>query len=276
MSVLIGSASLSSMLNTCRNGITSVRNTINGLARDLIEEISSIIIPAIIVSECTTDLISNKFLREALGLGAGAVSYYLFKRFIKPAVIEREVESAIANSKTNPKSALMIHTTQDHNGAFSSTHAVSRVFRDCAKRHSIDRIRGMTYQERLKVQGKKYDVIAIMAHGQSKVINMDGEFFGFTGSSLKKIGFLSCRLKEGGKIILCSCSTGQGDDNVAKAISEGIPHATVYAPSKDVYAAVGEEFDEDMTPTFNDGILFKGNDMTRVYKSGRLIYTQTI
>lgn len=276
MSVLIGSESLSGLLNTCRNGITYVRNNFDGLARDIIEEISSIIIPAILVNECTTDLMPNGFIRGVLSLGAGSVSYYLFKRFIKPAMIEREVESVVANSKANPKSALMIHTTQDHNGAFSSTHTVSRVFRDCAKRHSIDRIRGMTYQERLKVQGKKYDVIAIMAHGQSKVINMDGEFFGFTGSSLKKIGFLSCRLKEGGKIILCSCSTGEGDNNVAKAISEGIPHATVYAPSKDVYASVGEEFDEDMTPTFNDGRLFKGNDTTRVYKNGRLIDTQTI
>ena len=275
MSVLIGSKSLSGLLNTCGNGISYVKNNVHSLVRDIIDEVSSIIIPAIFVAECTTDLISNKILRGALSLGAGACSYYLFKRFIKPAMIEREVESAVANSKGNLKSALMIHTTQDHNGAFSSTHTVSRVFRDCAKRHSIDRIRGMTYEERLKVQGKKYDVIAIMAHGQSKVINMDGEFFGFTGSSLKKIGFLSCRLKEGGKIILCSCSTGNGDENVAKAISAAIPHATVYAPSKDVYAAVGEEFDEDMTPKFNDGRLFKGNDITHVYKNGHLILRST-
>lgn len=271
MSGLIGSLSLGGVPNVCRDGISYVRNSVSGLARDVIEGVLSITIPAIFVSECTTDLIPNRVISGALSLGAGALSCYLFNRFIKPTVIEREVESAVANSKANSKSALIIHTTQDHNGAFSSTHVVTRVYRDCAKRHSIDRIRGMTYQERLKVQGKKYDVIAIMAHGQSKVINMDGEFFGFSGNSLKKIGFLSCRLKEGGKIILCSCSTAKGDDNVAKAISAAIPHATVYAPSEDVYAAVGEEFDEDMTPRFNDGRLFKGNDTTRVYKNGNLV-----
>lgn len=208
-------------------------------------------------------------------IGCAGAGCYLYHKFLKAPAIEREIESIVADSKDDAKpTSLFVHTKKDHNGACSYFHDITEVYRTCAKSFSIDRIHGLVYKETLKVRNKKYDVALLLAHGSPFSIVMDGSgfFFGLHAGRAKQTSFLSNRLKEGGKLILSACNTAQGEDNLAKGLSEKIPHAIVYGST----AAVSEsnvEYAPDMTPTFKDGILCQRNS-TRAYKSGVLIRSQ--
>ncbi len=252
-----------------RGSVNYLKNFVDHTCVDQIELLGSVLIPFALVSVC----FSNLMWQVAGGLGCGVLNSYLYHRFIKQPQIEREIEEIVEKSKGKDKSALMIHTTTDHNRAFSSFHTVARVYDACSQNHSMDRIRGATYQEKVKVKDTKYDVIVLMAHGDSRSIKIDEGMSGTvtldTVCQHKAVTFLSSRLKKGGALILSSCETGKGDENVARAISKRIPHATVFA-SSDKISPRGEEFDEDMIPKFNGGSFCKRRGTTRVYQAGEL------
>jgi hypothetical protein len=215
---------------------------------------------------------TNVACRILWSLGCGILGMELHERFIKKGQVERAIQEVVETSKGRRKSALMIHSTKDHNGAFSKFHCITQVYKNCARKHEIDRIRGLTREERRKVSGREYDVVALFAHGYPQGIAMDDKYLVLGGASSKrKMDFLSRRVKEGGKIILAACSTGQGDDNIAKAISLAAPHATVYASSDFIYLGIGEKFDKNMTPAFNNGSFCFRKDTTRTYRNGELI-----
>ncbi len=259
-----------SIQSTYQKWTNHAKQHISPTSLDVIETALSLIAPAALGYFG----LSNQILRIAGSLGCGIAGSYLFHKFLKSPAIEREVETIVSGSRDSTKpSALFIHTKNDHNGVFNCTHSIPNTYQKFALHFSIDRIRGFSYEERIKSQGKTYDTIAILAHGHPLSISMDGEgvFFSFHEYSAKKLNFLASRLKEGGRIILDSCSTAQGENNIAQRISETIPHATVYGSSKQVYAVVGIEYAPDLTPAFNDGCLRKGRDTTRIYKAGKQI-----
>lgn len=262
-------------INSCvslyRRGVDFAKKHVKAQTLDAIEIAASIAIPAALGAILSSGLLTNEFLLGAWILGCGISSKYTFERYLKIPQIEREIEEIVVRSQNKTKSALFVHSKQDHNGALSATHAITQVYQDCARHYSIDRIRGMDYEERLKVRDRKYDVVILIAHGQPNAVDMDGDFFSLNAGSSKKLGFLSCRIKNGGKIILSACRTGRGDENFAKAFSSYAPHATVYASSENIYVGVGQEFDPEMTPTFNDGIWCRGKNSTRVYQKGELV-----
>lgn len=221
-------------------------------------------------------VLSNPILSAVSLVGCAVAGCYLFHKFLKGPAIEREIESIVKGSKDDTKpTSLFIHTKNDFNGACTDCHAVVEPYRTGAQGFSLDRIRGLDYEERIKVQGKKYDIILLSAHASPFSISMDGDglFFGFHAGRKKQIDFLASRVKVGGKIILDCCSTAQGDDNIAQSISKSIPDATVYGSSTSVHALFGSQYAPDMTPTFKGGIFCQRNT-TRAYKNGASIPLQ--
>lgn len=242
---------------------------ISPFSLELAETAFSVMVPGALAAECA----SNPIFKAAAAIGFGVLGHHLHYKYLKIPAIEQNIKRIVEGSKAEDKpTALFIHTKNDHNGAFTCMHSTADVYRTCAKEFSIDRIRGFSYEEKMKVQGKKYDIIVILAHGHPASISMDGEgfFFGLHKHSSKSLNFLANRLKEGGKIILDSCSTAAGDENIAKCISERVPHATVFGSSAVVYGNVGVEFAPSMTPRFNDGRFWKGKDTTCIYQAGSI------
>lgn len=259
-----------------QNFVNYAKRHISASKLDLIEFVTSRVASGVLGYLGSSLVSSNPILNSVYSVGCMAAGCYLFHKFLKGPAIEREIESIVANSKDDTKpTSLFIHTKQDHNGACSWFHDITEVYRTCAKSFSIDRIRGLAYEETRKVKGKKYDVAHLSAHGNPFAIAMDGGgfFFELHAGRTKQIDFLSERVKEGGKLILCACNTAQGENNLAKGLSEKIPHANVYGST----AAVSEsnvEYAPDMTPTFKDGIFCQKNT-TRAYKEGVLILSQS-
>jgi len=262
---------INSSISLYRRGVQFAKTHVKAKTLDAIEIAATLVIPVALGTVLSSGVLTNEFFLGAWGLGWGLGCKYAFERYLKIPEIEREIEEIVKRSQNKAKSALFIHSKQDHNGALSASHAVTQVYQDCARNYSIDRIRGMNYEERSKVRDRKYDVVILIAHGQPNAVDMDGDFFRLNAGSSKKLGFLSCRVKNGGKIILSACRTGRGEENLAKSLSWNAPHATVYASSENIYVGVGDEFDSEMTPTFNDGIFCKGKNSTRVYQKGELV-----
>lgn len=226
------------------------------------------------LSALSPSSLSYSLMNAYTSVCIASVGITLFNKYLKGPAIEQKIEKIVENSKDDQKpKALFIHSQNDHNGALTYYHANVETYQKCASKYAIDRIRGFSYEERFKVQGKKYDIISILSHGHPSSIAVDGRDFFSTLNhfSSKKINFLAARVKPWGKIILEACSTAKGENNIAQHISECIPYATVYGSSSLIYNGVGTEYDPNMTPSFNDGILCKGKDTTRIYRCGYLV-----
>jgi hypothetical protein len=176
------------------------------------------------------------------------------------------------------KSMLFISCSHDYNNTLSTfAHELSRFRRD----FDVEEMRGSDKQEiqrEFESKKRKYDVIFVLAHGNQRIIKL-AENVSLTMKSQKSLKWFGEHLNENGKVVLHCCETGAGEENIARALSRASPEAEVFASSSAINSFVGAEYDDDATPSFNDGgfcpdgRLRKGNDTTRVYRAGQLLYS---
>lgn len=214
------------------------------------------------------DLILGTAL-AASSMAVGIKSLITFQTQIKSPLIKHNMRDIIESSKPRLKSALIFRTTEDPYDMAMNHVAVSH-FQKLAKKHSIEILDGSSkteIQKRMLSNEKKYDKILIEAHATSESIVLAPDTL-LTNNSHKTIKWLNDHIEYGGLIAIKGCSAGQGENNIAREISAGCPNATVYASSADIYALQGFDLDEEGIPAFNDGIILKGKDTTRIYRNG--------
>jgi hypothetical protein len=183
----------------------------------------------------------------------------------KRPFIERQMVKIAQDSKNSPKSLLILHSQEDFFGALSTHAEVSRLEK-LAKTHSIEFI-PVSLKAQIKTEnGRRYDVVLIKGHGSSTETALASDLK-VSMDDKESYEWVNQLVKEGGKIILFSCSTAKGEENIARKISAACPKATLYAASEKVNSIDGIAYDEEGTPQFK----WEGKDITKIYLGGNQI-----
>lgn len=197
-------------------------------------------------------------------------------KYLKTPFIKREIQTVIESSKQSDQSLLVFHSlSTDSTGVFT-THAELDAYQKLGRNYSIDALESSSsndrqkLQDELKAQNKKYNRIDFHIHGSQHTL----EFRPDDKISLEDRGFfewLGDRIKPGGTIVLDVCLAGKGVGNIAQRISQYCPDATILAASDKIRSFFGAEYDSKGMPSFNDGFLRKGKNITRIYRGGNPI-----
>ena len=136
---------------------------------------------------------------------------------------------------------------------------------ELAKTHSIERLIIPPHAKitSLPPITKLYDTIYINAHGNPNRVLLGNRFL--EKGSINTIQILCNAMKSGAELIFNSCSVGEGDDNLAKKISELCPKITVYASETLHHPLQAYERDAANIPIFKTNL---GFDATKIYKKG--------
>ena len=224
----------------------------------------------------------NIFLskKEWFAIGALSVAAYavkqIFNKYIRSPYLQDQYKRIIEISKEKQSVMLVFYSNKTH--AFELNHRQIGEFERLSKRYKLHVANffsyenTQTFQQRINFYDQKFDRIDIMAHGSQDAIYLNNATVISHGSTTF-FNWLNNHLIENGTIVLNSCCTGAGEENIAKTISTNCPTAKIYASSKIVSSLLGTDLSgNDLLPIFNDGRwLLKGKNTTRVYQNGQLI-----
>ncbi len=212
-----------------------------------------------------------------------AITGYLFASIYAPITIHRiydenvrkvcvnkKIKKIVDQSLGNSKSALIIRAdlNTDHSGVFATEGNLIPI-KLLAETHSIKCVHG--YSDALKFietdvkNSQKYDLILVQGHGNRNDVTLDSN-----GRGLRRLSQVGQILKENGKIILDSCSTGKGEHNIAQDLSIRAPFgAAVYAARCPISTT---RIDKNGNAQFSSWP-FGWNDPTHIYQNGKLIFS---
>lgn len=206
----------------------------------------------------------------------------LYYKHIKIPYIEKEFQNTIKTSQSNQKSALiwreLISNSNNNFSEFSQHHHLLNT-KKLAENYSLKVLTNFSEDElahNRDFEYKKFDRIILNAHGDKNHICVEPILTRYSNKELK---WLNAHIEDGGIIVLESCCTGEGRDNIAREISFACPKATVYAPSGPIQASE-IEYDNNLVPSFKSenilallsfGWFGETHDITRLYQNGRLL-----
>lgn len=121
------------------------------------------------------------------------------------------------------------------------------------------------------------DAVIVQAHGCKSLIRFSA-IYDVTLSSLEVFKTLANKLKNKANLSLISCSTAEGDDNIAKKISILCSNARIFAPSEEYKISdyQGFKISDDGSCSFKNGSIFSGlfykrENITKTYQNGRIV-----
>ncbi len=208
------------------------------------------------------------------GVGSALFGLWQYEKRIKKPVIQRQIDQIIEASQGLPKSMFVINST-----GFSTFEGVG--LGGCYFSHdSIDKVKRIAnnysiyYSSESKSPKqlshyKQHDALFLEGHGNQYCIEIlkDSTIFINELESFKHI--LSRVIKDQATIILHSCKTAKGDENIARQFSIAFPEATIIAPSN-AFNKIEVGIDDDGMPVFTSSMFFRtccARNTTRVYKT---------
>ncbi|EKE08706.1 MAG: hypothetical protein ACD_17C00037G0002 [uncultured bacterium] len=196
----------------------------------------------------------------------------LYHKYIKNPFITQKLQDIIQNSQGNSQSMLVFRTTNDWNKSLEN-HQTLDNYQKLGKKYSIEILKVNSeaqLKSALELNNRKYDRIEFQAHASQTGIELAPQT-NLTKSSKWILTWLDNHIKDNGIIGLDCCSTGKGHKNIALAISRACSGSTVYAATGSINGGWGTEYGEDTIPSFNDGLFWKGKDITRMYRNGAIV-----
>ncbi len=232
--------------------------------------------------------LKTRLLRAAAGAYFGMVCgvFAMLKlQEIKRIIVQSRINSHIEDSLDLPKSMWVMDSLDfplfagyGPGGALVNYDSVDKIEK-IAKKYSIYFSTETMEAQRLP-KNEKHDALLLIGHGSQKTIQI---LKGCSSSIDELKDFkdrLSAMIKDQAAILLISCKTAKGDENIARQFSLLFPEATVYAPS-DWVCDSGIQIDEEGMPSFSKSFYnsfgsclcrsLGSRDITRVYKNGNLI-----
>lgn len=207
------------------------------------------------------------------GVTVGMMTIMQFNKRVKGPFIQNRISEAIASSKEAEKTMLIFKTSLDPLGSFL-THTELCHYERFAKTHSIEVLTAdtkMPLKIKMSTNNKKYDEIIIKCHADSKNISVSKDTcFGIHSAQLK---WFNKRIKDNGIIVFEGSLAGAGEDNIARQLSKECPRARVFASFGATNSIEGISYDGEGVPSFHSGFLCKGEDTTRLYQNGKLIFS---
>ncbi len=125
-----------------------------------------------------------------------------------------------------------------------------------------------------KLKDRDIDAVIIQAHGCRSIIQFSRDYQ-IKQDSLGIFETLETKLKANAKVSLISCSTGQGDENIAQKISILCSNATIFSPNADYKISDCDSFkiSDDGSCYFKNGNFITGlfenrKNITKIYHNG--------
>jgi len=284
MSLSVGAIQSNPIISNYEKATNYAKKYVSSFALDLIECFAvmyciglttSLSLRAIIDS--SDDEITRKdVMRIFLGLAPAAFGLYYYQKKIKKPFIQAQIEQLIAASQNLPKSIFIINSLGwsifEGNGVspddFShwSVEKVKRI----ANQFAIYFVSESSLPKWRPKENTKHDVLLLEGHGSQDciyVLKNDPILIEDKEQDIKKC--FSSLLKDRSIIIMSSCSTAKGDENIARHFSRAFPESIVVAPSTSINN-LDFQLDEKGNPRFN-AFFYCNKDVTCAYKNGNLL-----
>lgn len=199
--------------------------------------------------------------------------------------VKKEIKKICLKPKTEEKVHKLVYIASsysDTNGLYPGFFFDFRTKSDIthlAEKYDVDFIEAKSESQLQKKISKlndlDIDAVVIQAHGCRSIIQFSKNY----QVNLDSLGIfetLEKKLKPNAKVSLISCSTGQGDENIAQKISILCSKSTIFSPNANYFISDCDSFkiSDDGSCSFKSGnfitCLFENREnITRIYQNGR-------
>lgn len=228
--------------------------------------------------------LSNPIFRLAYIITSTAILsiFSISEGYSKKNWVKKQIKEICFNSKLDKKVNKLVYIASSHSHSNDFFSGVFFDFRTKSDITNLARNFDVTFIEaksEKQLQEKisnlnDLDAVIIQAHGCSTCIQFSKDYFA-REHSLGIFETLAKKLKPNAKISLISCSTGQGDENIAKKISILCSNSTIFSPNADYFVSDSESFKiaSDGSCSFKSenfviNLFKKREDITKIYKNG--------
>lgn len=176
------------------------------------------------------------FLEKELPKHFSPALCLLYRKTIYKEIFWNEFQKIMKSSEKEyyKPSMVVIASKADHNGAFLLFKSLD-VFKECSRFYKMELIRVEEEAAKIPELKKEYDAVLILAHGDQNEIAFSSKCL-ITSSDSALLCKLASRVRAHGKIILLSCLTGLGLNNIANNISlYSKKTVKVYSPNSSLH-----------------------------------------
>lgn len=249
------------------------------------------LLPSFVASSCLFSALSlsNPIFRMAYLITSTATILILNRLddCSKKDWVKKQIKKICLKSKSEKKVHKLIYIASsysDSNGLFPGFFFDFRTKSDItnlAKKFDVNfveaKCESQLYKKISKLNDQDIDAVIIQAHGCKSIIQFSKDY----RVDLDSLGIfetLKKKIKPNATVSLISCSTGQGDENIAQKISVLYSKSTIFSPNANYIISDSDSFKifDDGSCSFKTGNFITGlfenrRNITKIYQNGQSI-----